>query len=112
MSENELFVHFAKALKDGFGKEANDFNLELKNIPDIGTVGFAYSRGKKECYLLCTPDLRDLYEPHDIQALRLLLLDVAKYLTVELKNFIIPNQSLPRLLDGACAYRFLSFIRF
>ncbi|MDM5142622.1 hypothetical protein OB959_23010 [Aeromonas bestiarum] len=112
MNDKERLVSFNKALKDGFGKDASDFIVELKSIPDVGTVGVARTRGEKDFYLLFTQDMSDFHGSHDLQSRWLRLLDIAKFLSVELNVLVYPSQHIPIFLDSACVYKFRSFLCF
>lgn len=113
MNEKEQLANINKALKDAFGKEANAFTVELKSIPEIGTVGVAYIHGEKDFYLLFSHG-SDVYERHDgfSSKLHLELLDIAKFLTVELRKLVVPLQDGSTLWDGACSFKFKSFVCF
>lgn len=111
MTEKQLLGIFSNALKDAFGKGAGEFKVDLKSHPETGDFGIAYIHGEKNFYLLFPHfggDLDDL----DHKNMHLLLLDIAKYLTVELNRFVVPNQDSPTLWDGVTAFNFKTFIRF
>lgn len=113
MKDKEQILNITRALRDRFGKEAKAFTVELKSIPEIGAVGIAYIHGEKDFYLL-SPQGSDVYERHSgfSSNLHLELLDIAKFLTVELRKLVVPLQDGWTLLDGACALKFKSFVCF
>ena len=111
MTEEQLLGIFSKALKDAFGKGAGEFKVDVKSLPETGDFGIAYIHGEKNFYLLFPRiggDLSDLAH----KDMQLLLLDIARYLTVELNRFVVPNQDSPTFWDGVTSFNFKAFIRF
>ncbi|WP_147277424.1 hypothetical protein [Aeromonas veronii] len=111
MTEEQLLGIFSKALKDAFGKGAGEFKVDVKSLPETGDFGIAYIHGEKNFYLLFPHiggDLSDLAH----KDMQLLLLDIARYLTVELNRFVVPNQDSPTFWDGVTSFNFKAFIRF
>ncbi|HDU8489722.1 TPA: hypothetical protein RG418_000660 [Aeromonas hydrophila] len=113
MNDKEQLSNITRALRDRFGKEAKAFTLELKSIPEIGTVGIAYIRGEKDFYLLFSQG-SDIHERHSgfSSKLHLELLEIAKFLTVELRKLVVPLQDGWTPWDGACSFKFKSFVCF